>query len=299
VRTSRTVRLGIAGLGAAGRAILSAIEAHPGVELAAVCDPSAEARERVGATTQTRAVAEIEALLADPDLDAVYIATPTELHERHAVLAADAGKHVLVEKPMAVDLAGATRMIEAAERAAVVLLVGHSHSYDEPYRAIREIIARGELGRVRMMHSVYFSDWLYRPDGRKSSTRGSAAASRFGKEHISSTSCGSSAAGWCAPFARRRSTGIRSGARPGRTRRSSPSRTGSRRRRSTTATARFSRRSCAGGSVSSGNASACSGAGLLGAHSGCGAAARNRRRSARGRRSRSRPGSNRSSARSW
>lgn len=157
------MRLGIAGLGAAGRAILSAIDAHPGVELAAVCDPSAEARERVGASAQTRAVAEIEALLADPDLDGVYIATPTELHERHAVLAAQAGKHVLVEKPMAVDIPAATRMIEAAERAGVVLLVGHSHSYDEPYRAIREVIVGGELGRVRMMQSLYFSDWLYRP----------------------------------------------------------------------------------------------------------------------------------------
>lgn len=157
------MRLGIAGLGAAGRLMLAAVDAHPGVDLAAVCDPSPDARERARGSSGARAVAKIETLLADPGVDAVYIATPTELHEQHAVLAAQAGKHVLVEKPMAVDLQGATRMIEAAERAGVVLLVGHSHSYDEPYRAIREIITHGELGRVRMMQSLYFSDWLYRP----------------------------------------------------------------------------------------------------------------------------------------
>ncbi len=143
--------------------MLSAIDARQDVSLTAVCDPSPEARERVAASCAVRAVAEIDALLADPEVDAVYIATPTALHERHAIQAARAGKHVLVEKPMAVDVAGATRMVDAAHNAGVVLVVGHSHSYDGPYRAMREIIASGELGRVRMMHSMYFSDWLYRP----------------------------------------------------------------------------------------------------------------------------------------
>ncbi len=108
-------------------------------------------------------MADIGALLARADVDAVYIATPTDLHAQQVVAAANAGKHVLCEKPMATTLDEAQRMIDAADRAGVVLNVGHSHSYDEPYRAMREVIASGELGRVRLLHNIYYSDWVYRP----------------------------------------------------------------------------------------------------------------------------------------
>jgi phthalate 4,5-cis-dihydrodiol dehydrogenase len=157
------IRLGIAGLGTAGRSMLAAMEARPDVRLVAVCDPVAESREAIAGRFGARAYPAIEALLDDDEVDAVYLATPTELHERHAVLAAHARKHVLVEKPMAIALDEARRMIAAAEEAGIVLLVGHSHSYDEPYRAMHELIAGGTLGRVRVLHSMYYSDWLYRP----------------------------------------------------------------------------------------------------------------------------------------
>jgi phthalate 4,5-cis-dihydrodiol dehydrogenase len=79
------------------------------------------------------------------------------------MLACAAGKHVLTEKPMATSLDGAEAMVAAAERAGVLLLVGHSHSYDLPIKTMRDIIARGDLGRVRMIHTWCFSDWIYRP----------------------------------------------------------------------------------------------------------------------------------------
>ena len=96
-------------------------------------------------------------------LDAVYIATPTELHAEHAGLAFAAGKHVLTEKPMAIRLEEAQAMIAAAERAGVSLVVGHAHGYDRPIQAMREIITSGRLGRVRMIHTWNFTDWMYRP----------------------------------------------------------------------------------------------------------------------------------------
>lgn len=157
------LRLGIVGLGSAARTMLASIEVHPNVDLVAVAEPLEDARTSVAARFGARAFAEIESLVACPDVDAVYVATPTELHVEHVILAANAGKHVLVEKPMAIDLEQARRMIEAAERAGVRLLVGHSHSYDTPYRAMREIIARETLGRVRLMHNLYYTDWMYRP----------------------------------------------------------------------------------------------------------------------------------------
>jgi phthalate 4,5-cis-dihydrodiol dehydrogenase len=94
---------------------------------------------------------------------AVYLATPTGLHPEHVKLACAAGKHVLVEKPMAAELAEARAMIAAAREAGVVLLVGHSHSYDLPIKRMREIIAGGTLGRVRMVNTWCFTDWVHRP----------------------------------------------------------------------------------------------------------------------------------------
>jgi phthalate 4,5-cis-dihydrodiol dehydrogenase len=70
---------------------------------------------------------------------------------------------VLTEKPMSTSLDAAQAMVDAAERAGVLLLVGHSHSYDPPIKTMRNIIARGELGRLRMIHTWCFSDWIYRP----------------------------------------------------------------------------------------------------------------------------------------
>jgi phthalate 4,5-cis-dihydrodiol dehydrogenase len=162
-RATGPIRIGIAGLGAAGRAFLPAIAAHPGMVLDAIADPAPQVRAQAGAELGVAVCATVAELVARPTVDAVYIATPTELHVEHAALACAAGKHVLVEKPMAGNLAQAEAMIEAAERAGVQLLVGHSHSYDEPIRRMRELIAGGSLGRVRMVNTWCYTDWIYRP----------------------------------------------------------------------------------------------------------------------------------------
>jgi phthalate 4,5-cis-dihydrodiol dehydrogenase len=157
------LRLGIVGMGAASRQLLPAVEKRPELRIAAICDPLASVRETVAATYGALPVADLETLLAADVVDAVYVATPTDLHAGQVVAAANAGKHVLCEKPMATTLAEATAMIAAADRNGVVFQVGHSHSYDEPYRAMRELIASGKLGRVRQLHNMYYSDWVYRP----------------------------------------------------------------------------------------------------------------------------------------
>jgi phthalate 4,5-cis-dihydrodiol dehydrogenase len=157
------VAIGVAGLGAAGRAFLPAIAQHPGLALAAFAEPDQQLRGRAAAELGVTGYASVEQLLAHAGLDAVYIATPTELHPAHVELACAAGKHVLVEKPMAIELAQAEAMIAAAERAGVQLLVGHSHSYDLPIQRMRELIAGGTLGRVRMVNTWCFTDWIYRP----------------------------------------------------------------------------------------------------------------------------------------
>lgn len=160
---SDIVQIGIVGLGAAGRAFLPAILAHPGFKLVAVAEPVAEVRADALAGHHATGYSTMQAMLEHPGLDAVYIATPTNLHPEHALQAFAAGKHVLVEKPMAAQLDQARTMVTAAEQAEVVLLVGHSHSYDLPIQKMREIIAGGTLGCVRMVNTWCFTDWVYRP----------------------------------------------------------------------------------------------------------------------------------------
>ena len=154
------IRVGIAGVGAAGRAFIPAIAAHPQFELVAIAEPSAAVRAEFGGT---RAYEDFESLLGDRGVDLVCIATPTELHAAQAIAALEAGKHVLLEKPMATSLEDARRINEAARRAGRVLLVGHSHSYDAPIARMRELVEGGELGAPRMANTWAFTDWVYRP----------------------------------------------------------------------------------------------------------------------------------------
>ena len=154
------IRVGIAGVGAAGRAFIPAIAAHPAFELLAIADPSAAVRAEFANVTGYE---DFRALLEHPSLDVVFIATPTELHADQACAALSAGKHVLLEKPMATSILDAMAINEARERAGKVLLVGHSHSYDAPIAEMRRLVEGGTLGAPRMANTWCFTDWVYRP----------------------------------------------------------------------------------------------------------------------------------------
>src|SRR4051794_24927249 len=110
------VPIGIVGLGAAGRAFIPAILANPGFKLVAIAEPVAEVRASVAAEHGVEGYPTEAAMLQHPGLAAVYIATPTDLHPEHVSLACAAGKHVLVEKPMAVSLDEARAMIASAQQ---------------------------------------------------------------------------------------------------------------------------------------------------------------------------------------
>jgi phthalate 4,5-cis-dihydrodiol dehydrogenase len=161
---ARRIRLGVAGLGRAFTIMLPTLSRHPRIELVAAADPRVEAGHRfVADFAGARAYPTVEELCADPSVEAVYVATPHEFHARHAIAAARAGKHVLVEKPMAVSLEDARDMEEAARMARIALVVGPSHSFDDPVRLARAIIEGGTVGPVRMITALNFTDFLYRP----------------------------------------------------------------------------------------------------------------------------------------
>jgi phthalate 4,5-cis-dihydrodiol dehydrogenase len=159
----RRLRLGIIGLGRAFTLTRPAFAAAPELALVAAADPRPEARARFSEEFGGDTYASVDELLRDARVEAVYIATPHQFHAAQAIAAAQAGKHVLVEKPMALTLVEAEAMVAAARAAGVVLLVGHSHSFDAPIAAARAIIESGEFGRVKMITALNFTDFLYRP----------------------------------------------------------------------------------------------------------------------------------------
>jgi phthalate 4,5-cis-dihydrodiol dehydrogenase len=151
----RRLRIGVAGLGRAFQ-VMSPAFRDPRVELAGGTDT------RQDAAFQGKIFQSVEQLCAS-DVDVVYVATPHPLHAEHACLAAQHGKHVLVEKPMAVTLDECRRMIDAARKGGVQLVVGHSHSFDLPIQRTAELIRSGKHGELRMVTALNFTDFLYRP----------------------------------------------------------------------------------------------------------------------------------------
>lgn len=157
------VRVGVAGLGRAFSLMAPTLRADNRVRLAAAADPRPEALEQFEADFGGRRYPSVEELCADPAIQVVYVATPHQFHAAHAALAAKAGKHVLVEKPMALTLEECRAMTAAARKHGVHLIVGHSHSFDAPVALARKLIASGQYGRLRMITAMMFTDFLYRP----------------------------------------------------------------------------------------------------------------------------------------
>ncbi|HLH20657.1 MAG TPA: Gfo/Idh/MocA family oxidoreductase [Bryobacteraceae bacterium] len=157
------MRLGVIGLGFMGSTHLRAAQSVPGLEIAAVCSRDSrklagdfrEVRGNHGETggcidlTGAAKYREIAALLADDSIEAVDICLPTGMHEGIAVEALRAGKHVLVEKPMALDGASADRMVAEAERCGRVLMAAQVIRFWPEYAALRETLRSGHLGAFR------------------------------------------------------------------------------------------------------------------------------------------------------
>ena len=160
---ARTLNVGIAGLGTAGGGIAPAVASMENVRLVGAADVNRGAlevfRNRYGGKTYES----IEAICADPEIDTLWIATPNVYHLPHTVMAANAGKHVVVEKPMAITLDEAQQMIDACKRNGVHLVCGGSKSASVTVRKMREIIRNGDLGALKTMTTWAATDWMLRP----------------------------------------------------------------------------------------------------------------------------------------
>jgi phthalate 4,5-cis-dihydrodiol dehydrogenase len=162
--TARPLRMGVAGLGQGAGGVMPSMAAMPEIDLVAGADINPQMRrgfeERYPGTRTYATVAE---LCGDPTVEAVWVSTPNRFHCEHAIEAMRHGKHVAVEKPMAVDLDEADRMCAAAEQYGVLLLAGHTSSYGLGVRAMRKLALTGGLGSARSIFIWSFTDWMLRP----------------------------------------------------------------------------------------------------------------------------------------
>ena len=157
------LRIGVIGLGRAFTLMLPTFQQDPRVQLVAATDPLPQACAQFEKDFQGQVTPHAEALCALRDIDLIYIASPHGLHAQHTALAAQHGKHVWVEKPMAVSLSECQTMIQACRDAGVQLMVGHSHSFNAPVLRAYELIQSGRLGQVKMITALNYTDFLYRP----------------------------------------------------------------------------------------------------------------------------------------
>lgn len=168
-----TVRWGLIGASTIARQfVINAIRSQPDGEVAVVMSSNAERGQAYARENGIpAAVSSLDALLG-ADIDAVYISTTNELHLEQALAAARAGKHVLCEKPLALNTADARKIVAACRDAGVVLATNHHLRCAGAHRAMRQAIAAGRIGRpiaARVFHAVYLPEnlqgWrLQRPD---------------------------------------------------------------------------------------------------------------------------------------
>ena len=122
------------------------------LRLVAIADPAPGVAAALAAEFGGTPVEDWRELLARDDVDALLLCSPSRLHPEQIVAAAEAGKHVFCEKPIAADVAAADAAVAAAEAAGIVLQVGYNRRFDRSFAALREAVAGGRVGSPVIVH---------------------------------------------------------------------------------------------------------------------------------------------------
>lgn len=145
-----SIRLGVLGAGIIAKSFMEAAPNVPGLDVAVICDIVEDAARALAEPQNIYTATDFRAVLADETVEAVYIALPHHLHEEATIAAAEAGKHILLEKPMANTLEEADRMLAAQKRAGVKLMIGFTHRFHSELETAKRLIQAGELGQLTL-----------------------------------------------------------------------------------------------------------------------------------------------------
>ena len=157
------IALGVIGLGRGFALTAPTLKLDPRIKVAAGSDPRPNAQAQFRRDFDCNTFSSVEELCKQPNLDAIYIASPHEYHKDHAVQALMAGKHVLVDKPMAISVQDCDAMVLAAEASGKHLIIGPSHGFDPQIDLVRSLIASEDVGAVKMISAQQYTDYIYRP----------------------------------------------------------------------------------------------------------------------------------------
>lgn len=159
------IRVAVVGAGYWGPNLIRNFSSCPETELVAVCDPDLQRLAVVMANyPNVTAEPQFDLLLARDDIDAVAVATPVVTHFPIALAALEAGKHVLVEKPLATSVGEAEQLIAVADQSNRTLMVDHTYVYSGPIQKIKAVIDAGEIGEVYFIDSVRINLGLFQRD---------------------------------------------------------------------------------------------------------------------------------------
>ena len=159
------VTVGLVGLGYWGPNLLRTLIEMPGADVRWICDLDPERVARFGRRFPSAGTtADFDDLLADDDLDAIVVATPVFTHYDLASRSLQAGKHTLVEKPIASSSRDAAQLTELADAEGLTLMCGHTFLYSPPVRAVKNVIDSGELGEIYFISSSRVNLGLHQRD---------------------------------------------------------------------------------------------------------------------------------------
>jgi predicted dehydrogenase len=159
------VNIAVVGSGYWGPNLIRNVAMLPEARLHTVCDLNPKALEQNARRYPgTRTTPDFDSVLKDPDVYGVILATPASTHAEMALAALDAGKHVMVEKPLAMSSQAALRLIEKAETNGLVLMAGHVFEFNPAVIALRDLVQSGRLGRILYLYSARVNLGVIRDD---------------------------------------------------------------------------------------------------------------------------------------
>lgn len=186
-----SLNVGIIGFGRIGGEHAGWLSKAEGIRAAAVADAT-QARQALAESRGLRVYSTADDLLADGPIDAILVSTPTAMHFDHALAALAAGKHVMVEKPMTLDLKTACRLVDEAKRRKRVLSVFHNRRWDADYLTVKQAVESDQLGRIINVESR-LGQWAscvgpaareYRPGWRNEATFGGGGLFDWGSHFV-------------------------------------------------------------------------------------------------------------------
>ena len=157
----RPLGIGIVGVGGIALSHMAALRTMTSARLVAVCDVDAARASEVAHVERCAGYGAIDDLLADPAVEAIILCTPNMTHEPLGLQVLAAGRHLLIEKPLAITAEGARAVVAEAASRGLALAVGHTHRFTDQSLAVREVIDAGDIGTPRFVRVVMNGGWIW------------------------------------------------------------------------------------------------------------------------------------------